>query len=207
MNTLDNIKYAKWNPFVFGSRAAACKRFKKWSTFGQLSIVVLIAVFTLLSLWFATQWGKDTLGNLGVDLRKYEGFTDPTIVVNDENKFVNNLISQADFQRISGLALHSWASSSLLTTGGLNALLIFSFIGLFSLIPFLAIKKGTLISTSLAFFLLASLGIILTFFILGLLDQQKVVSIFKKQNFKSLDDARTILRLIDPNIQFIPAFF
>ena len=83
----------------------------------------------------------------------------------------------------------------------LDALVGFSFAGLFLILPLLSFKRGTLVWTIvLSTMLILLIGIIIIF-TFGLMDQQQIVSVFNGSNKKNFDDAKKIVNLIDPNIQ------
>lgn len=195
------INYSKYNPFVWSDKQKNCKNFRKISLILQLIMATVIAIFSLISLWYATQWGKDTLTHLGIDLTKYENFfigEAPKDLASGTNVMI---IAEKDFKAISSLALYDWNTTKWMSVQLLDALVGFSFAGLFLILPLLSFKRGTLVWTIvLSTMLILLIGIIIIF-TFGLIDQQQIVSVFNSSNKKNFEDAKKIVNLIDPNIQ------
>lgn len=196
------INYSKYNPFIWSDRQRKCKKFKKITFILQILLAALVAIFSLLSLWYGTQWGKETLTNLGIDLTKYQNFFIGDIPADIKKGTKVMVISKEDFENVSGLALYQWNSTKFLSEGLLNGLLGFSFTGLFLILPLLSFKRGTLIWTA-TFLSLALLLIgIIAIFSMGLIDQQEVVRLFNSSNKADFTVAQKILKLIDPKVQW-----
>ena len=195
------INYSKYNPFIWSERQKKCKKFKKITFILQILLAALIAIFSLLSLWYGTQWGKETLTNLGIDLTKYQNFFVGDIPTDVPKGTKVMVISKENFENISSLALYQWNSTKFLSEGLLNGLLGFSFTGLFLILPLLSFKRGTLIWSATFFSLVILLVGIIAIFSMGLIDQQEVVRLFNSSDKKDFDVAKKILKLIDPKVR------
>lgn len=168
----ENIQknYSKNNKFIFGNKAYSCNKFKISYNFIKFFIIFTFVIFSLLSLWYVTQWKKDTLKNLGVNFSKFLG----------ENETLENLFEKDKIDllnSISTLTLTQWKSTNI-TEMLLDVLLSFCFIGLIALIPSLVFKNGTLFSVISLSFVLISLIIVMSIFFVGIQEQQKVLSIY-----------------------------
>lgn len=195
-NESDNLEkdiqknYSKNNKFIFGNKAHSCKKFKISYNFIKFFIIFIFAIFSLLSLWYVTQWKKDTLKNLGVNFSKFLG----------ENETLENLFEKDKIDllnSISTLTLTQWKSTNI-TEMLLDVLLSFCFIGLIAIIPSLVFKNGTLFSVISLSFVLISLIIVMSIFFIGIQDQQKVISIYNstKSPSKAKDILDKIIQLV-----------
>ncbi|MGL4343493.1 MAG: hypothetical protein ACRCRZ_02930 [Metamycoplasmataceae bacterium] len=143
------IKYSNYNPFIFSEKQKTCPKFKNLYNGVKFSIIFLIAFVALISLWFSTQWSKDTLTNLGYN-------------VSDQYKSYGLI----DFKESS------------FKDAMLQSLIAFSFICLFTTIPMMLFKNGTLISIISIAFGFVILILITIFFAIGLKSQMDIVSLF-----------------------------
>lgn len=198
------INYSKYNPFVWSNNHKKCKRFKKITFILAILVAVFAAISGLISLWFATKWGKNTLIGLGIDLTKYENL----IIKPDPPKSttllaaVNSVtILQSNFNKLNESALYQWSSTKWMSGDLLSTLVGFSFTALFLILPLLSFKRGTLIWTITIFAMVILSIAVISILILGLIDQSEVVSIFKNSDKKNLDDLLKIIKLVDANIE------
>ena len=198
------INYSKYNPFVWSNNHKKCKRFKKITFILAILVAVFAAISGLISLWFATKWGKNTLTGLGIDLTKYENL----IIKPDPPKSttllaaVNSItILQSKFNKLNESALYQWSSAKWMSADLLSTLVGFSFTTLFLILPLLSFKRGTLIWTITIFAMVILSIAVIAILILGLIDQSEVVSIFKNSDKKNLDDLLKIIKLVDANIE------
>ena len=198
------INYSKYNPFVWSNNHKKCKRFKKITFILAILVAVFAAISGLISLWFATKWGKNTLTGLGIDLTKYENLIikpdppKPTALLAAVNSVT---ILQSNFNKLNESALYQWSSTKWMSADLLSTLVGFSFTTLFLILPLLSFKRGTLIWTITIFAMVILSIAVIAILILGLIDQSEVVSIFKNSDKKNLDDLLKIIKLVDANIE------
>lgn len=198
------INYSKYNPFVWSNNHKKCKRFKKITFILAILVAVFAAISGLISLWFATKWGKNTLIGLGIDLTKYENLIikpdppKPTALLAAVNSVT---ILQSNFNKLNESALYQWSSTKWMSADLLSTLVGFSFTTLFLILPLLSFKRGTLIWTITIFAMVILSIAVISILILGLIDQSEVVSIFKNSDKKNLDDLLKIIKLVDANIE------
>ena len=198
------INYSKYNPFVWSNNHKKCKRFKKITFILAILVAVFAAISGLISLWFATKWGKNTLIGLGIDLTKYENLIikpdppKPTALLAAVNSVT---ILQSNFNKLNESALYQWSSTKWMSADLLSTLVGFSFTTLFLILPLLSFKRGTLIWTITIFAMVILSIAVIAILILGLIDQSEVVSIFKNSDKKNLDDLLKIIKLVDANIE------
>lgn len=198
------INYSKYNPFVWSNNHKKCKRFKKITFILAILVAVFAAISGLISLWFATKWGKNTLIGLGIDLTKYENLIikpdppKPTALLAAVNSVT---ILQSNFNKLNESALYQWSSTKWMSADLLSTLVGFSFTALFLILPLLSFKRGTLIWTITIFAMVILSIAVISILILGLIDQSEVVSIFKNSDKKNLDDLLKIIKLVDANIE------
>lgn len=198
------INYSKYNPFVWSNNHKKCKRFKKITFILAILVAVFAAISGLISLWFATKWGKNTLIGLGIDLTKYENLiikpdpSKPTALLAAVNSVT---ILQSNFNKLNESALYQWSSTKWMSADLLSTLVGFSFTTLFLILPLLSFKRGTLIWTITIFAMVILSIAVIAILILGLIDQSEVVSIFKNSDKKNLNDLLKIIKLVDANIE------
>lgn len=197
------INYSKYNPFVWSNNHKKCKRFKKITFILAILVAVFAAISALISLWYATQWGKDTLTHLGIDLTKYENLIikpdppKPTALLAAVNSVT---ILQSNFKKLNELALYEWSSTKWMSANLLSVFVGFAFTALFLIFPLLSFKRGTLIWTITIFAMVILSIALIPILVLGLIDQSEEVSIFKNSDKKNLDDLLKIIKLVDANI-------
>lgn len=197
------INYSKYNPFIWSNNHKKCKKFKKITFISAILVAIFAGISALISLWFATKWGKNTLTGLGVDLTKYENLIikpvpKPSALLASVNSVT---ILQSNFDKLNESALYEWSSTKWMTANLLSALVGFSFTALFLILPLLSFKRGTLIWTIIIFaMVILSIGVIVIL-IFGIIDQSEVIAIFKNSDKKNLEDALKIIKLVDANIK------
>lgn len=181
----EKIIYSKYNKFIFktSNNNSFDKKESLIYNFAKFGIALLLAIFILISLWISTIWQKDTLKGLNINIEAMNAALGGSLLSADEIKLMlaKNIL---DFQ---GLSVNSSIIDSIMTIG---------IISLFTLIPILVFKNGTLlsvISLSLGFVFLI---IIMSLFFYIINQQGELIAIGREGNYLSgLEDAASLTRL------------
>lgn len=180
----DQIKYSKYNPFLFKKQFS--KKKNNWYIFLKLSLVILMTIFGLLCLWYTTQWkNSDALKNLGIDLNKFTNIRD--------------YVSENNLKKMSTMSIMDFDSISFIKPNVLDIMMAFSLVGLIFTIPTLIFKNGTISSLISLTIILSCLVIAFTLLVLGLIDQQNIINVYKDaklDGFKSESLAQKLIELI-----------
>ena len=188
-NKYENIEYKKQNPFIFGGQSSNPK-FHKWYNFVKFGVVILAFIFSLLALWYATQWKAVTSVSLDED---------GTEIKTINGALVNLAFNKEEFSSASGfaeamqLSLGEW-KSSIITNGMIEGLIAMSIVGLVFIIPTLVFKNGTAFSLGSLSILSISLIIVIVFYFIGVADQCEVTNILS--NAKTAEDFEKGLNLV-----------
>lgn len=174
-NKYQNIEYKKNNPFIFKNQSSNSK-FHNWYNISKFSIVILAFIFSLLALWYTTQWKSETLTKLGVNLNSFNFGADL-----GWNSGWDGLITNAN-----KLSLNQWVSASSINEAMVNILIALSFVCVISTIPTLVFKNGTILSIiSLAVTFISAI-IVITLFIMCLNAQMNVISLYQNNDINQL---------------------
>lgn len=174
-NKYQNIEYKKNNPFIFKNQSSNSK-FHNWYNVAKFSIVILAFIFSLLALWYTTQWKSETLTKLGVNLNSFNFGADL-----GWNSGWDGLITNAN-----KLSLNQWVSASSINEAMVNILIALSFVCVISTIPTLVFKNGTILSIiSLAVTFISAI-IVITLFIMCLNAQMNVISLYQNNDINQL---------------------
>lgn len=174
-NKYQNIEYKKNNPFIFKNQSYNSK-FHNWYNVAKFSIVILAFIFSLLALWYTTQWKSETLTKLGVNLNSFNFGADL-----GWNSGWDGLITNAN-----KLSLNQWVSASSINEAMVNILIALSFVCVISTIPTLVFKNGTILSIiSLAVTFISAI-IVITLFIMCLNAQMNVISLYQNNDINQL---------------------
>lgn len=152
----------------------------------QLVVVFLLSIFAILSLWFITVWKiplKDqnmSIINIMNETINTDNGNTTWLEFLKNNSELNVLYNTYQNALNSDFSLYN-INSNIKNIGVIiDTLLAISFIGLFSIIPTLSLKKGTLfsfISISLSFILFV---IVISLFIVLFVNQYEIGSAHKK---------------------------
>lgn len=180
----EKIIYRKYNPFLF-KKNDNNKKFILSYEIIKFSLIILMVIFGLISLWYATQWEKDSLNSLGINFENHisklskEDLEDPNL---------KEIINSNEYKNMFQLGLVSWHSSKIITSQLISIMVAMSFVGLIFIIPSLVFKRGTIFSIVSSTFILISLIVVLVIFIIGLNEANNVVSIYKELPSKATKD-------------------
>lgn len=189
-------KYKKHNPFIFGDKNLASKKFKNAYISIKLSIVFLIAVFGMVGLWFTTQWQSNTIANLGLDLKTsslsyvvatknldIEGVWNGTYTLESKALF-DGLIGKTgemakQYKAMSELGLWQFATAKPEYKMMIEAIIGLAFVGIIFVIPSLTFKNGTAYSVGSLSVVFICLVAIITMFSILMNYEMELVNTFK----------------------------
>lgn len=174
-NKYQNIEYKKNNPFIFKNQSSNSK-FHNWYNVVKFSVVILAFIFSLLALWYTSQWKSEALTKLGVNLNSFN-FGENLGWNNNWNDLINNA---------NKLSLNEWVSTSTINESIINTLIALSFICVISIIPTLVFKNGTILSiVSLTITFISSI-VVIVLFVMCLNAQMDVISLYQNNDINQM---------------------
>ncbi|MBD5423070.1 MAG: hypothetical protein HDR43_01070 [Mycoplasma sp.] len=191
------IQYSKYNPFIFKKDWSKNKKFNIWYNVFKFSIVILMAIFGIMSLWYVAQWETNTLKNLGIDLSKYGD--------------IGQIISEENLMKLNSLGLADFDSTKILNSSLISLLLAFSLVGIIFVIPTLIFKNGTAYSLGSMTITIICLVISMTILFIGLIEQKDIISMYKNdmlnidENGNVISSASQIIKLLKNDLLNTPA--
>ena len=158
------IVYSEWNKLII---PFAEKKHKAKFNILKYGTALLIAIISLISLWFAAKWQTpNVLSTIGIDVTKWNNYLSTEDVLGNKE-----LIA-----KIAGF--HLWdLNGAVLTRDGVQVLVAFGIISLSSLIPLLIFKNGTAWSIGSIAMAWVFLVIVLTLFAMGLDSQSNAIKV------------------------------
>ncbi|MGL6125167.1 MAG: hypothetical protein ACRC1F_01605 [Metamycoplasmataceae bacterium] len=158
------IVYSKWNKLVIPS---AEKQGKKYFNILKYGTALLLLIIGLISLWFAAQWQTpNVLARIGIDVNKWSNYLTSTDTLG--NAELIKKISEFQLWDLQG---------SVLSQGGVEALVVMGIALLFSAFPLLIFKNGTAWSMGSIALSWVLLIIVTILFSLGLESQSNAIAL------------------------------
>ncbi len=172
------ITYSEWNKLVIPSAETNSKKLFNVLKYG---LALLLAIISLISLWFAANWQTaNVLSTIGIDINKWNNY----LSTNDTlgNKELIAAISEFRLWDLKGAVINA---------DGVQGMVAIGIMALASLVPLLIFKNGTVWSIGSITMSSVLLIIIIALFSLGLESQSNAI----KVNTISLGDVASIDRL------------
>ncbi|MGL5591288.1 MAG: hypothetical protein ACRDCF_00950 [Mycoplasmoidaceae bacterium] len=168
----EKIIYSKYNKFIFKTpnNNSFGKQHNLIYNFSKFGLAITLTVFLLISLWMSTIWQKDTLVGLNVNIAAMNTALGGDILT----KEVIAAMNAKNIMQFAGLTINASIIDSIMAIG---------IISLFTLIPILVFKNGTLLSVvslSLGFVFLIT---IMSLFFYVINDQGELVAIAREGNY------------------------
>lgn len=189
-------KYKKHNPFIFGDKNLASKKFRNAYISVKLSIVFLIAIFGMVGLWFTTQWQSNAITNLGIDLNSstlsfsvWEQGTDGNWTLTSTQAFASMIGEKASgvvkdtYNNMLTLGIWEFATAQSNYKMMIEAIIGLGFVGIIFIIPSLTFKNGTAYSVGSLSVVFICLVAIITMFSILLNYEMELVNTFKGATF------------------------
>ncbi len=158
------IIYSEWNKLVIPS---AEKKLKNPFNILKYGTALLIAIISLISLWFAAKWQtSNMLSTIGIDVTKWNDYLSTEDILG--NKELIASISK----------FHLWdLKGAVLNKDGVQSLVAIGILSLISLVPLLIFKNGTAWSIGSITFSWVLLITVIALFALGLASQSNAITV------------------------------